>query len=457
MTHSSSNDPQGNNPKIPGTPDVPASDRPLPPLPAPDRITNLPELPALPPPPAREGSAETKELPPLPTPDRTTNIPELPALPPTSGQEKTSGSRELPALPKSDGAPKELPALPPLPEQRKASQSTELPALPKSEATPKELPPLPEPLNQDAKPQLPPKAEKTEVEEQPAGEPVPAEQAVPALTDEQQFVLSLSPHENLTIIEGCGFLPMSVAMADGEVDQKEEEVYDAAYEKFFGLFESADALVNEQFETKFMEKTEEIDSLETFFSKFKASQDEAETEKLVTYFMADFSRVLEKAPESVAQKIKDHVRESCLEVAEASGEGPAANICGAEAVVIGDLLGLLEIELDEETQNRIFSSLEQQPEADSTELESQTVVAELEALKPELSAEEEAELEALKDKLSAESETFRYLNALTEEQRAYLWFGLGLTPGLVGLADGEELFWSPYLFPRLVLWLYSCE
>jgi hypothetical protein len=143
-----------------------------------------------------------------------------------------------------------------------------------------------------------------------------------------------------------------------------------------------------------------------------AAQDEVETEKLVTNFMADFSKVLDKAPESVSEKIKNHIRESCLEVAEASGDGAGANICGAEAVVIGELLGLLEIEFDEETQNRIFRSFEKQAGLRS------------------------AELQAQHEKLLQENEPLRFLHGLDEEQRKQFWFGLIVCPALVAVADG---------------------
>ena len=474
MTHSSSNDSQTNNPLNPGTPDVPAADRPLPPLPAPDRVTNVPKLPALPPLPESGRSAETKELPPLPKSDdasielETVDAQEKPALPPLPVAATTEGQSVLPPpLPKPDDASTELLTGPESPD---AEEKPALPALPVV-ATPKEqpmLPPIPKPGDastelsaalsseepedpknviqadfappslaamprvDDSEATKPVEEQEAEIktgalasnlqgsieEEQPAGK-----QAVSAFTDEQQFILSLSPHENLTVIEGCGFLPALIAMADGEVDQMEKVAQAEAHEKFMGLFESADALANEQFETKFLEQHKEMGNLDKFFSKFKAAQDEAATKKLVTYFMADFSRVLEQAPESVAQKIKDHIRESCLEVAEASGEGAGANICGAEAIVIGELLGLLEIELDEETQNRIFGSLEQQ--------------SEMETIKIELQADPDAnELAGLKEKLSEESETFQFLHGLPEQQADDFFLTLTAVPALVAAADG---------------------
>ena len=414
MTHPSSNDPKTAGPQTPGTPDGPAAVRPIPPPP--------------------------------PVPARATSPKELPALPPLPQQPQRGGSVEkpaLPPLPKLSKTPAGLPPLPTPPESEEAENviKVELPSPPMPKVTPIDESKVADRTDADEIRVVLPSTVSQEENggDKPAEAAVVADQPAPALTDEQQFVLSLSPHEIHTIIEGSAFLLIAVAMADGELDQKEEEVYDAALEKFVGLFESTDALVNEQFEAEFLEKEKEMKSShETFFSKFMAAQDEAETEKLVTNFMADFSRVLDKAPESVSVKIKNHIRESCLEVAEASGEGPDANICGAEALVIGELLGLLEIDLDEETHSRIFSSLEKQPEEDSTELELQIGVAELEAVKDELLAGKEAELEALKDKLSAESEAFRYLNGLSEQQRADLWFGLIVTPSFVSYADGEQ-------------------
>ena len=396
MTHPSSNDPKSDSSEAQGTPNRPAADRPLPPLPVPNRVMNPKELPPLPP---------------------------LPPMPERSG---SAGKPALPPLPKLSNAPAGLPPLPTPPESEEPENVIKV-HLPSSS--------VPKVTSVDGS-EVADRAEADEIrvvipstvsqeengEDKPAEEAVVADQPAPTLTDEQQFVLSLSPHENLTIIEGCSFLPMSVAMADGIVDQNEEECLDIVHEKFFALFLSGDATTDERFDTQYSNNLKEAKTLDTFRSEFIAAQDEAETEKLVTNFMADFSRVLDKAPESVSVKIKNHIRESCLEVAEASGEGAGANICGAEAVVIGDLLGLLEIELNEETYSRIFSSLEQQPEADSTEPEPQINVA---------------ELEALKDKLSTESEAFRYLNGLTEEQRVNFWFGMTTLPGLVANADGE--------------------
>jgi tellurite resistance protein len=249
-------------------------------------------------------------------------------------------------------------------------------------------------------------------EGKPAEEAVVADQPAPALTDEQQFVLSLSPHENLTIIEGCSFLPMSVAMADGVVDQNEEECLDIVQEKFIALFQSGDAATDEQFDTEYNNNLKETETLDTFRSEFIAAQDEAETERLVTNFMADFAKVLDKAPESVSVKIKNYIRESCLEVAEASGEGAGANICGAEAFVIGELLRHLEIDLDEETASRIFSSLET------------------------LDGLESAELQVQHEQLIQENEALRFLHNLDEEQRKQFWFGLIVCPALVAVADG---------------------
>jgi tellurite resistance protein len=249
-------------------------------------------------------------------------------------------------------------------------------------------------------------------EGKPAEEAVVADHPAPALTDEQQFVLSLPPHENLTIIEGCSFLPMSVAMADGVVDQDEEECLDIVQEKFIALFQSGDAVTDEQFDTEYSNNLKETETLDTFRSKFVAAQDEVGTEKLVTNFMEDFSRVLDKAPESVSVKIKNYIRESCLEVAEASGEGAGANICGAESFVIGELLRHLEIDLDEETASRIFSSLET------------------------LDGLESAELQVQHEQLIQENEALRFLHNLDEEQRKQFWFGLIVCPALVAVADG---------------------
>ena len=472
MTHPSSNDPQAGNPQHPATPDMSSSDRPLPPLPTPDRATNPRELPALPPLPTSERQTEEQPvLPSLPKPDGiagglpplpgTTEQDVKPAFPPKAGTSDDGDKPALPALPplpKPDGPADVLPAfpgattqdeLPPLTPEAEMPDDGKVPALPALPVTaiPEKQPVLPPlPKLSDAATELPPlpstlRSEESEDSEsetkvdlalpsagevstddgsdvakpvedqeikaviptassQEGEEAVVAEQAVSAFSDEQQFVLSLSPHENLTVIEGCSFLTMSVAMADGEVDQREQEAHAVACEKFMGLFEGASDLGNEQFEAKFLEHQKEIEALDTFLSKFKEAQGETEAKKLVTYFMADFSRVLGKAPESVAQKIKDHVRESCLEVAEASGEdGAGANICGAEAVVIGDLLGLLEIALDEETQKRIFGSLEQKPEADSAEFESQT-------------DSKEADLAALKTRLWEASDTLRFMDGL---------------------------------------------
>ena len=614
MTHPSSNDPQAGNPQNPATSDMSSSDRPLPPLPAPDRATNPRELPALPPLPALGRATEEQPilpslpksggpaggLPPLPG---TTEQDEKPAFPPKAGTSDDGDKPALPALPplpKPDGPAdvlpsfpgaatqdakppltpmaempdeEKVPALPALPVVVPTEKQPILPPLPKPGDTSDELPPLPgaldldvkaklplgaetagngekpalpalpvtattekQPvfpslpsgLNQDVKAKLPSGTETTDngekpalpalpvtatpekqpvlpplpklsdaatelpplpptlrsegaetgtkvdlavpsaaevstdggsdiakpvedqeikaviptassqegEEQQPDEDAVVAEQAVPAFTDEQKFVLSLSPHENLTVIEGCSFLTMSVAMADGEVDQREQEAHAVACEKFMGLFEGTSDLGNEQFEAKFLEQQKEIVALDTFLSKFKEAQDETETKKLVTYFMADFSRVLGKAPESVAQKIKDHVRESCLEVAEASGEdGAGANICSAEAVVIGDLLGLLEIALDEETQKRIFGSLEQKPEADSAEFESQT-------------DSKEADLAALKTRLWEASDTLKFMDGLDtvrsvdgadlgHTKLTDFLSTLGAIPALVAAADGK--------------------
>ena len=389
MTHPSSNDPKADSPQAPDTPDRPATDRPLPPPPVPDRATNpqeLPALPPLPPMPERGGSAEKPKLPPLPKLSKA-----LPGLPPLPSAQRTEESEEPENVIKVDLPSPPMPKVTPIDDSEVAdrAEADEIRVV------------IPRTVAQEGN-----------GEDKPAEEAVATDQPAPALTDEQQFALSLSPHEMLTISEGCSFLPIAVAMADGEVDQKEEEVSEAAFEKFFGLFESTDTLANEQFETKFLEKTEEIDSLDTFRSKFLAAQDEAETDKLVTNFMTDFSRVLDKVPESVSVKIKNHIRESCLEVAEASGEGPGANICGAEAFVIGELLGILEIELDEETHSRIFSSL-----------------GKLDELKS-------AELQAQHEQLIRENEALRFLHSLDEEQRKQLWFGLIVCPALVAVADG---------------------
>ena len=386
MTHPSSNDPQADSPQAPGTPDKPAADRPLPPLPVPDRATNpheLPTLPPLPPMPERSGSADKPELPPLP---KLSNAPA--GLPP------------LPTLPESEEPENVIKVDLPSPAVAKVISIDGSAVVDRAEADEIRVV-IPSTVSQEEN-----------GEGNPAEEAVVADQPAPALTDEQQFVLSLSPHENLIIIEGCGFLPMSVAMADGVVDQNEEECLDIVQEKFIALFQSGDAVTDEQFDTEYSNNLKETETLDTFRSKFVAAQDEVGTEKLVTNFMADFSRVLDKAPESVSVKMKNYIRESCLEVAEASGEGAGANICGAEAFVIGELLRHLEIDLDEETASRIFSSLET------------------------LDGLESAELQVQHEQLIQENEALRFLHNLDEEQRKQFWFGLIVCPALVAVADG---------------------
>jgi hypothetical protein len=340
MTHPSSNDPKSDSSEAQGTPNRPATDRPLPPLPVPARATGsqeLPDLPPLPLMPERIGSADKPALPPLPQlSNAPTGLPPLPT-PPESEEPENVIKVELPS-----------------PAVAKVISIDGSAVVDRAEADEIRVV-IPGTVSQEEN-----------GEGKPAEEAVVADQPAPALTDEQQFVLSLSPHENLIIIEGCGFLPMSVAMADGVVDQDEEECLDIVQEKFIALFQSGDAATDERFDTQYSNNLKETETLDTFRSKFVAAQDEVETERLVTNFMADFSKVLDKAPESVSVKIKNHIRESCLEVAEASGEGAGANICGAEALVIGELLGLLEIDLDEETHSRIFSSLEEQSETEAS-------------------------------------------------------------------------------------------
>jgi hypothetical protein len=385
MTHPSSNDPETPQ-QTPGTPVSPPAGRPLPPLPTPNRATNPQELPAFPP------------------------------LPPQPERSGSAGKPALSPLSKLSNAPAGLPPLPTPPESEEPENviKVELPS-----------PSMPKVISIDGN-AVADRAEADEIrvvmpgtisqegngEGKPAEEAVVADQPAPALTDEQQFVLSLSPHENLTIIEGCSFLPMSVAMADGVVDQNEEECLDIVQEKFIALFQSGDAATDEQFDTEYNNNLKETETLDTFRSEFIAAQDEAETERLVTNFMADFAKVLDKAPESVSVKIKNYIRESCLEVAEASGEGAGANICGAEAFVIGELLRHLEIDLDEETASRIFSSLET------------------------LDGLESAELQVQHEQLIQENEALRFLHNLDEEQRKQFWFGLIVCPALVAVADG---------------------
>ncbi len=384
MTHPSSNDPKSDSSEAPGTPNRPATDRPLPPLPVPNRVMNpkeLPPLPPLPPMPERIGSADKPALPPLPkSSNAPAGLPPLPTPPDSEGPENVI-KVELPSPP--------MPKVAPIGESKVAdrAEADEIRVV------------IPGTVSQEEN-----------GGDKPAEAAVVTAQPAPALTDEQQFVLSLSPHENLIIIEGCGFLPMSVAMADGVVDQDEEECLDIVQEKFIALFQSGDAATDERFDTQYSNNLKETETLDTFRSEFIAAQDEAETEKLVTNFMADFAKVLDEAPESVSVKIKNHIRESCLEVAEASGDG--ANICGAEAFVIGELLRLLEIDLDFETHCRIFNSLEK-----------------LEGLNS-------AELQAQHEQLLQENESIRFLHNLDEEQRKQFWFGLIVCPALVAVADG---------------------
>ena len=386
MTHPSSNDPKSDSSEAQGTPNRPAADRPLPPLPVPNRVMNPKELPPLPP---------------------------LPPMPERSG---SAGKPALPPLPKLSNAPAGLPPLPTPPESEEPENVIKV-HLPSSS--------VPKVTSVDGS-EVADRAEADEIrvvipstvsqegngEDKLAAEAVVANQPAPALTDEQQFLLSLSPHENLIIIEGCGFLPMSVAMADGIVDQDEEECLDIVQEKFIALFQSGDAATDEQFDAEYNNNLKETEALDTFRSKFVAAPDEAETEKLVTNFMADFFKVLDKAPESVSVMIKNHIRESCMEVSKASGEGAGANICGAEAFVIGELLGLLEIDLEEETHGRIFNSLEK------------------------LDGLSSAELQARHEQLLQENESLRFLHSLDEEQRKQFWFGLLVCPALVAVADG---------------------
>ena len=366
-------------------------------------------------------------LPPLPGADREAPSSELPPLPPLPSPDRKESADNLPPLP-----PLPQGSLPPLPADGPSAGA---------ETEPENIIHV-QPSDLSAGPQ--------EMEAFP-----PASEAL-QLTAEQDFILTLSPAELHTLCEGASFIPAAVAMADGDVDDQERAAFEISDTKFEELFVSGNEAVDAQFNDRFAEAISQADNQNVFGEKIANAKSDEEANRWITFFMADLSRVLERAPDPVRQKIVDHVRESCLAVGEASGDGTGSNICGNEAAAITELLALIGVNLDEETHNRIFASAEQPlaPETAETGLQTQEAhleavkdellagkeveLAELEAVKDELLAGKEAELEALKDKLSAESEAFRYLSGLSEQQRPDLWFGLLATPSLVSYADGEQ-------------------
>ena len=374
----------------------------------------------------------------------TDNPPTGSGLPPLPGADREAPSSErppLPPLPSPDRKESEdnLPPLPPLPQES-------LPPLPAdgpsagAETEPENIIHV-QPSDLSAGPQ--------EMEAFP-----PASEAL-QLTAEQDFILTLSPAELHTLCEGASFIPAAVAMADGDVDDQERAAFEISDAKFEELFVSGNEAVDAQFNNRFAEAISQADDQNVFGEKIANAKSDEEANRWITFFMADLSRVLERAPDPVRQKIVDHVRESCLAVGEASGDGTGANICGHEAAAITELLALIGVDLDEETHNRIFASVEQPltPEAAVTGLQTQEahleaaedeLLIEIEdeyeeflAVRDELLAGKEAELEALKDKLSAESEAFRYLSGLSEQQLTGLWVGLTGIPLLVMYADGD--------------------
>jgi len=308
MTHDSSNSPTDNPPTVSGLPPLPGADREAP-------------------------SSELPPLPPLPSPDRKESDDNLPPLPP---------------LPQGS-----LPPLPPLPQRS-------LPPLPAdgpsagAETEPENIIHV-QPSDLSAGPQ--------EMEAFP-----PASEAL-QLTAEQDFILTLSPAELHTLCEGASFIPAAVAMADGDVDDQERTAFEISDAKFEELFVSGNEAVDAQFNDRFAEAISEADDQNAFGEKIANAKSDEEANRWITFFMADLSRVLERAPNPVRQKIVDHVRESCLAVGEASGDGTGANICGHEAAAITELLALIGVDLDGETHSRIFSSLEEQSETEASKVD----------------------------------------------------------------------------------------
>ena len=269
--------------------------------------------------------------------------------------------------------------LPPLPGADREAPSSELPPLsplpsPDRKESDDNLPPLP-PLPQGSLPPLPADGPSAGAETEPeniihvqpsdlSAGPQEMEAFPPAsealqLTAEQDFILTLSTAELHTLCEGASFIPAAVAMADGDVDDQERAAFETSDAKFEELFVSGNEAVDAQFNDRFAEAISQADDRNAFGEKIANAKSDEEANRWITFFMADLSRVLERAPNPVRQKIVDHVRESCLAVGEASGDGTGANICGHEAAAITELLALIGVDLDEETHNRIFASAEQ--------------------------------------------------------------------------------------------------
>ena len=350
-------------------------------------------------------SPQNSNLPPLPQAGREQSEPVFPPLPPLPCPDRDANELELPALPPlpTVGTTKEAPK--PAPEPPCA-----LPIIPSSNDSD------PEPGNMTHIP-LPESNDRSSVDIPPAPKKI-----APELTEEQKFVLSLTPNELQTLCEGSSFVPAAVAMADGEVDAQEREAFGLADEKFIELFFSGNPVIDEEFNTQFAESVNQVEAHNTFGEKISNASDDDEVSRWVTFFMADLSRVLGKAPEIVREKIVGHVRESCLEVAEASGSAHGANICGAEATAIYELLSMLGIELSEESLNRIISSVNLQPEETYTD-----VIAD------ELTKDQIIE----RKRIIENSESLKAINDLEENELTELWLGLLTIPSLVAFADSE--------------------
>ena len=349
-------------------------------------------------------SPQNSNLPPLPEAGREQSEPIFPPLPPLPCPDREVNELELPALPPlpTVGTTKEAPK--PAPEPPGA-----LPIIPSSNDL------EPEPGNMIHIP-LPESNDRSSVDIP------PAPKIASELTEEQKFVLSLNPNELQTLCEGSSFVPAAVAMADGEVDAQEREAFGLADEKFIELFFSGNPVIDEEFNTQFAESINQVEAHNTFGEKISNASDDDEVSRWVTFFMADLSRVLGKAPEIVREKIVAHVRESCLEVAEASGSAHGANICGAEATAIYELLSMLGIELSEESLNRIISSVNLQPEETYTD-----VIAD------ELTKDQIIE----RKRIIENSESLKAINDLEENELTELWLGLLTIPSLVAFADSE--------------------